>query len=214
MTDATGLRAPTMMGLDSKSQEDIHREWDTMTGVENLLVKYGVAPQPQPTYACPEVTEDELTTTENQEYTQTYARLLGWFNYLAPLLAEVKAAELQVENEMEYVSAKLRKDIRTHNAGKKARDPDRYTEGNIKDEIILDENYHELHVEQQRLSQMQLMLKARTDSVERSLRVVSRQVEIRRLDIEQGRTEGNMPGRNKWSPTTRPNFRQPGDQND
>lgn len=197
-----GLRLPSILGLDAQEQQKIRDDFDTMDGVNTLLEKHGITPAPKPGFGCPEVSEDDLTTTDNTKYTTVYARLLAWFNYMGPLLAAVVAELLQIENAMVYTEAAFRKKARELNLGKKPRTEGWVTEAEIADAITLDADYHELHVEKQRLSQMKAMLASHTERVERSMRVVSRQVEIRKIELEGSRTEHNMPGRNKF-PTLR-----------
>lgn len=193
-----GLHLPPILGLSAQEQQQVRSDFDTMDGVNVLLAKHGITPAPKPGFGCPEVTEDDLTTTDNTRYTTTYARLLAWFNYIAPLLAGVTGELLQVENALTYTEAAFRKRARELNTGKRPRAEGWITEAEIADAIILDADYHELHVEKQRLAQMKSSLTAHTERVERSMRVVSRQIEIRKLEIEGNRTEHNMPGRNKF----------------
>lgn len=200
---AGGLRVPAVLGIDSSAQRDIHNEWDTLSGVKAMLVRDGFTDCPQPNFACPSVTEEDLTTTDNTKYSQNYARLLAWFNYASQLLAEVNAALLGIENEMEYVGAKMKKDMRENNRGKGLKDASRLAAGDIADEILLDPHYHELQVEQQRLTQMKYTLTSRVDNLERGLRVTSRQVEIRKLELERGRVGDGVPTRDRFPVTRR-----------
>jgi hypothetical protein len=194
------LRVPAILGIDAQKQQSIHGEWDTMTGVNQRMHDNGFEVQEQPNFSCPMVTEEDLTTTDNTRYSKNYARLLAWFNFADQLLAETNATLLGIENEMEFVAANLRKKMREQNQGKSSKDPSRFTAEQMNDEILLDEHHHELQIEQQRLTQMKLKISTNVNGLERGLRVTSRQVEIRKLELEAGRKGDGLPTRGRFEP--------------
>ena len=64
--------------------------------------------------------------------------------------------------------------------------------------LLLNPEYLEVTHELQKYQQAKIYFDARVESLERSLRVISRQVEIRKLDVEQQRTGAGMPGRGRF----------------
>ena len=90
----------------------------------------------------------------------------------------------------------MRRDFRQRmEAGGKAA---KMTGDQMKDEILLDPRYSYLNHRRQEMTQYKVMLAAYTDSIERGLKVISRQVEIRKIELEQNRV--NIPNRGYESP--------------
>jgi hypothetical protein len=183
----TGLQIPD---IPPPEQESLHKKWDTINLVEGELAMKGFIPMDTPQYQCPQITEDLLTTANNEQYTQTYAQQLAWFNYSAQVLAGVTSHLLQYENEMEMIESKMRVAFRN---GIRAGERDKMTKEEMQDEINLDVRYQELKHTAQMLKQKKTQLQAFVDGIERGLRVISRQVEIKKLEAEQNKT--NIPGR-------------------
>lgn len=164
--------------------------WDTYDGVKKGVEDMGFAPRVEPEYPCPELTADKLTTPDSRSYTETYSELLAWWGFSAERLANIKAELLQVKNEMDWIASSIRQEMRSV-TGKKPPAAD------IDDAIKVDEKHTTLKIQEQALTQYKDMLSIRVEGIEKSLKVISRQVEIRRLDHEQHGTQHNMPGRNR-----------------
>jgi hypothetical protein len=189
-----GLTVPKNVGVSETEQQNIHGKWDTIENVENELAMEGFVPMGTPEFECPQVTEDALTTPDSKEYTTTYARQLAWFNYSSQVLARVTAHLLQIENEMDFIESKLRKQFREVRRPKESgKGFDKMSAEEMKDEIRLDPRYSELTLQAQVFKQKKTELSVFVEGIERGLKVISRQVEIRKMEIEQGRV--NIPNR-------------------
>lgn len=184
----TGLSLPE--GVSPPEQESIHKKWDTHGTIEGELAMKGFISMDTPTFECPQVTEELLTTADNNAYTRAYAQQNAWFNYASQVLAQVTSHLLQYENEMEMIESKMRVTFRNQiKSGMR----DKMTKEEMQDEINLDARYSDLKHTAQTLKQKKIQLQAFVDGIERGLRVISRQVEIKKLEAEQNRT--NIPGR-------------------
>lgn len=200
MNEGKNLRLPRTLplGPGQETTKTVTQKWDTIDEqLEDMHVK-GLISRDAPQIACPELTAEMLTTQDSKSYSDTYALLNAWFGYISEIYAQVQATVLQLENTQEILEAEGRRITRTlageeDGAGKKTKGP---TKEELADKLLLNPEYQEVKLKLQRYKQSQLLFKAKLESVERSLRVVSRQVEIRRLDQDQNRTGANMPGRN------------------
>lgn len=183
-----GLRVPRTHGVGDQEGTAIHNRWDTFDRIKKGFEDLGFGPKSEPEFACPILTADKLTTPDSRSYTETYVELLAWWGYAAEKLSSVKAEVLQVANEMDYIEATTRIRMRATPSKKPSKEE-------VDDQMSLDPRHTELKLRRQELIQMKELLDVRTEEIERSLRVVSRQVEIRRMDLEQHSVSSNMPGR-------------------
>lgn len=185
------LPASLPMGAGQQQQQQLEQSWDTVEHIHNEVRAMGFTDLPSPEYECPELTPDKLTTTDSRSYTETYAHLLGWFNFASEKLSEVQARVLQYENMIDVLTAQTRRTAATiaKNAGTKMTVEERH------DNLLLNPEYQEISLKLQKYKQAKILLTAKVDGLERSLRVVSRQVEIRRLDQDTSKVVSNMPSR-------------------
>lgn len=196
------LRLPVTasIGPGAEQQKTIIQHWDTAGDVERSLEKRGFKTHSQPTFACPELTADILTTTDTRHYTETYAHLLAWFNFASEKLAQVQSNILQFKNMRDILLAEGRKVVKTQLdvTGKK-----KMSQKEFDDHMLLNAEYQEVIFQLQQSQQSELILGTRVEGIERSLRLISRQIEIRKLDIEQTRTSSAIANRRPGSYNSR-----------
>ena len=211
MTDGRSLRLPRThpLGAGEEQTKTLQQHWNTVDIVEEEIKQQGLSEHPRPQVACPELDVDTLTGTDSRSYTELYVHLLAWFAYTSELLAQVQARVLQYENMQDILAAQTRKEARDLSDAAGVKKP---TVEELKDRLLLNPEYLEVMRQLQHYQQSKIMLDKKVESIERSLRVISRQVEIRRLDIEQNRTATTMPGRNQYDPLRRNPFRQGDDE--
>ncbi len=193
--DGRNLRLPVTLPLGAGVEvaKTVAQKWDTIDDAIFELESHGLKTRDKPNFDCPELTADMLTTTESKSYTETYVHLNSWFGYASEIYAQVQATVLQYKNMKDILEAEGRKNARTvAEADTKTKKP---TKEELEDRMLLNPEYQEVKLKLQRFQQSELLFKAKVESIERSLRVVSRQVEIRRLDQDQTRNSGNMPNR-------------------
>lgn len=189
----SGLVIPTDLGISPKEEVKISHRWETLEGVVDTLNKWGFSEAKDPKVEYPRITAELLLTPDIQQYTILYAAQLHWYNYANVLRARVTAEMLQLENEMDDIGAAIRKELRETNKalGKK----DGLSTSAIDDEVTTNGRYRELRIRAQELMQFKLELGARVEELESGMKVISRQVEIRKEEAKAGTNVQNMPGR-------------------
>ena len=191
----SGLRVPSAVGLGVAAHRAVEVEWDTLESAQawlngkgvSLAIKIPVMPEPTVTHVL-------LTGTDSAAYTEMYVGLNHWWGFYAEVLASVKVDLLQYENMIQVLEAQTRNQLREENNAKAK--TERMTAVEIADRVLLDPTIRPIRIEAQRAQQKATLIQAKLETVERNLKLVSRQVEIRRLDQEQSHTGANMPGRN------------------
>jgi hypothetical protein len=169
--------------------------WNTMPWVEDQLEHLGVPPPMEPNHECPVIMPGTLSTLSSMEYTTVYEKILGWFGYLTEKAAYAKSMVLQCENEMAYIETLTKKQIQDETAANpRAKKPTK-DEADLR--VQLDPRYADLKLISQKWRQLRDGLQARLETVEANMKVVSRHIEIRKLDHEGTNRQENMPGRNK-----------------
>lgn len=194
-----GLKLPANVGVGEKRHEEIYEFWSTFDAVEKEVAELGFKPQTQPPFGCPDITAEVLTTLDPKEYTTTYAQLNRWSGYAADVLARVKAKIPGFKSAIKQIATETRREqirLAAESGNKKP------TEQELEDAVELQPKYLELQRELQRLEEKKAMLMAHIERISDSLALVSRQVEIRRQDLEQQKTENGMPHRRPaWAST-------------
>lgn len=185
-----GLSLPANVGVGQAEQARTHHIWDTSAEVAEHLKAQGFFPMDAPQFELPTITEEVLTTADNNSYTTTYAQQLAWFNYASQTLARAKVEVLQTKNEMDMIESKMRKGFKDQIKSKVI---EKMSEREIQDEINLDNRYAELKLYGQKMEQYKILVETFAEGIERGLKVISRQVEIRKMEVEQSRV--NIPGR-------------------
>jgi len=190
--EETGLRLPPTLGVGQAQKTSIIEAWSTYKDVETDVTSR-IADAKLPTREYEEVSADTLSNPDSREYTENYAFYLGWFSYANEELAKVEARVLQYENIVEQVTAETRVQLRERAKvlGTK------YTVEEMKDLLALTPEYKEALRELQVSQQERLLLKAKVERMDRSLRVISRQVELRKLDWETSQTGHNLQNRGR-----------------
>jgi hypothetical protein len=188
-------------GSDSDRQK-AKSTFSTMEEIEKTLQKRGfVVDETPPPVPMPKVTAEHLTTTNSREYTTMYAHQLAWLNYSTPLLAKVRAQALELNNRMKTIESQIRKDLKSKNRGLDR--TERMSEQEIEDFIWLDPEYQELLVEKQKNDQQKGILEKIVEGMEANMKVISRQIEIRKLETGNHGIEHNMAGRGGTNPFKR-----------
>jgi hypothetical protein len=179
------------LGLGKTALAETHSRWSTFTNVAAQLERKGVGSElEEPGFACPQVTEEDLLTEDARHFTRIYHHVLAWFEYVTTIYARTRAQLLQYENELEVVAAARRKKLREEN--KSVPKADRMSAKEIEDEVLTDIDYQRVMLDAQQLRQSKIIVEAVVENLDRSLKVISRQVEIKRQERESSRTGSNF----------------------
>lgn len=196
----SGLAIPpeVALGLGRDAEAEEHRRWDTFDASMAYLESMGLHAPQQPEYHIPRVTSEELLTENRTQFTVLYAKVLNWHGYVATMQAEITGMLLGVTNELALLSARLRRKFFIDN---RARTKDKkWVAAEIDDAVTTYPRVQELMLEAQSLKQRKFVLDARLDSLDKTLRVVSRQVEIARQEREGAAGESGVARRAHDSP--------------
>lgn len=193
-----GLRLPSVVpGVGASKEREINARWQVYEKVlDYLSMEVGIVSPVEPKSAYPELGTDELTTADSHAYTDTFAKLSSWFGYLTEVKARHDAKLLGIKAEMEDIETTIRERLRKTNSRETAKGkPKPPSALEMSDAIAKDTRYTELAVDRLFQEEVLLILNARIEKCERELRLISRQVEIRRLDFEQANRGSNIQGR-------------------
>jgi len=185
-----GLQIPQGLGVEGTKLAELKNTFTTNVEVEQYLRQLGIHDQMQPNFELPMVTVEVLTTTNSSEYTSLYARQLAWYNYLTPLLANVTVRLLQAKNILDVVEAEIKEGISKEN--KILPKGDKMTVSEINTKVTIHPSYQDALLEVQKMTQYKARINAMAEVAERNMTVISRQVEIRRQEIEGNQREGGI----------------------
>lgn len=187
MNQGGGLQLPKELGISGKIQQEIHGEWDTFGVMQDDLEQRGFGPVGKPDFQRPVLTPDILATINGSGISELYTKVSAWQAYANDLFSRIRGGITQVQNEMHYLSIELRGGLIRARSNAKEKKP---TKDDIQAAIELNPRYKELVLELQKLEQQRFIMEGHVDSLNRMLRVVSRQIELRRQELE-----GNVGGR-------------------
>lgn len=201
-----GLRLPsTMAGVGESAGKEIHTEWSTYERAKRMLEEeYGMAPPQEPNWPAPDLTLDDLTKSVGKDYTEKYMQLTGWYGYLSEVKSRVVAQILELENEMRQIEATMRQNMRDRTTRTTAKGEAKAPPAQeMDDKIRLDPRYKELGIKKQGFEQVASMLTSRINKHEYEIKLMSRQVEIKRTEWEHAGREGGING-NRGAPLRTP----------
>lgn len=201
-----GLQLPDMIASVGAAKEAaIHSNWDTYAlAKDHVEMELGFPPPAEPQVSPPNITLQDLEAN-GKDYTDRYLALLHWFNYAQEKEAEAESWIIQFENEMKQIAATMREAMRersgkTNRAGERKAPP----AAEMEDKIRLNERYLELNTQLQYHTHVKKLVQAKREGFEAKLKLMSRQVEIKRLDYEKTNRGGNMQGDRGIPTTNRP----------
>lgn len=187
-----GLTLPKNLGAPERTpvNKKIHARWETFDEVDLELKTEGFTDADRPPTPMPNLTRNQLTDLPNKEYTELHGEYLEWFRYAAEKFTKIKALVLQVKNEMKDIASEIRSEMKNQ-PGKKPPDAE------VDLAIEMHSRYRELAQLLQRSEQAKMVMDTKVDYLERSLRVISRQVELRKIDAGQGEVNHGLPNRGR-----------------
>jgi hypothetical protein len=193
-----GLRIPSgMADVGLTAEAAIHKRWeyykDVIMYTENEL---GIAPPKEPDFPCPVLTAEDLTNPDSKTYTERFSEFNAWYVYLSEVLARHEAKQLEFVAEMKDIEASLRESFR-RTSQKKTRTGESKAPpaAEMEDKILT----HARHVELRQLDLRKMetikIVSSKVKSLERSLALLSRQVEIRRQSFDGNNRSSSIQGR-------------------
>lgn len=187
-----GLALPDFIGINDTELEELKEKHDTFDEVELTMTRLGFNPKEKPRYQCPELTPEILATVNMQQYSSTYTQFNSWHSYAHNVLARLKAHRLGIEHEMSSIGRHIRMSAHKNKGAGKGPSKDY-----LADLVESNPRYAQLSLEKQKLDQQVTLTESNVDSLERDLRLISRQVELLRMEHDAGMVGSNLPQRGR-----------------
>lgn len=201
-TQVGGLSVQGPVGVSKSIEDEIHDFWNTFQSMEYELYTTGFPPLDQPQYSRPSLTPDELeglSINRATGLTTKYVQIGAWQEYAQNKLARIKGMSLQYENEMKAFAAQFRKKLirdltAEHEAGGSNKPFKKPSEETIMQELWTEPKYLTMLRDQQKYEQAKYEMEGHVDSLTREMRIVSRHIEVLKLQQEAGREPVGIPG--------------------
>ncbi len=180
------LGSTPITGVGESEAQEIHQQWESYPHVKRYLEEQlALIPPREPEFACPPLRVEDLTTTDSKAYTETYTQRVAWFGLLSERKAEHDAIVLEIDAEMSAIETRLRTNMRKNNSRKTRGGESKAPPAQEMEDVInSDPRYIELKQKQVYHCQILKLLNARVETLDREIRLTSRQVELRRQDFE------------------------------
>lgn len=156
--------------------------------MQDMMERLGYVSLEQPKTMCPVLTAEMLTTTDANAYTTMFAEFKAWRDFYRERLAEVSNLVLQYKNMLIILEVQTKKVLREMADARQ----ERLSIDRLKEKVLENPEYQDAMLELQRYTQGKELLESKFESLDKSLSMISRQIEIRRIDIEQHRVANNL----------------------
>uniref|UniRef100_A0A7C3WVI9 Uncharacterized protein n=1 Tax=Dictyoglomus turgidum TaxID=513050 RepID=A0A7C3WVI9_9BACT len=155
--------------------EEIHiKDFYTFKSVEDKMDRLGLAYKTEikmPTIPA------RIDALSDSELGRLYSEVLEYFNFIIYQFSVAKCEKLESDNRLKYVTSKLKKEN------------DKNFECNPA--------YVEVLLENQKINQLMIMLEAAKTMITKRLAVISRLIEVRKLEWDKNKRDTNV---NKFMP--------------
>lgn len=150
---------------------------------------------PRPQFTCPPLDPKALSTMNLVEYGEAHMRYVAWLNYAENTLSYVKSMLMGIKRQMDELHNRLRIEyskVTNSHTGKPLSIDDR--------KLMAESNprYLELLRERTKLESMKELMDSHASACKESANVISRHIELRKMDIERQGIGNNLPGRGMY----------------
>jgi hypothetical protein len=184
------------VGLTPEDETGAHGTWQTIEKVQSRLADKGITVRDDPPpFPMPEITTT-LVASDNVDYLKVNTQYLVWLNYLTPHLAIIKGSLLEIRNEKEHISAMYKEANRQGEEMAETKSP----KDSVSNAVLLDPRHIELRQQEQELMQEEYQIDEHVNNLVRTMKVLSRNIEMKKLDADQNRINANMPQRRPFNP--------------
>lgn len=183
-------------GVGESTAKKIEQEWESFPGVMKYLETHlALVPQAEPEFSCPILKLEDLTTTDSKAYTEAYMQRVAWYGFYTEHKAKHDAIVLEIEAKMSVIETRIRRDMRK-NSKRVTKDGSSKAppENEMQEAVDSDPHYLDLKKKLVTHKQTLKLLNARVENLDREIKLTSRQVEIRRQEIDNSRSPGTVRG--------------------
>jgi len=175
------LQVEPPAGIGQAAEQDVHGTWDTIDQVLIDSMKEGFYPMETPRYAMPILDPSALTSFNPDQYAILYSQMEGWQSYTSSKLAIVDGGLLQCDNEMDDIRVAIRSGVRRDCEKSGEKKPG---EAVIDDMVKSNPRWRQLRLYHQQLKQSKNLLQSHFDRLGRGMRLLSRYIEVRKIENE------------------------------
>lgn len=180
----------------ANQSETLAKFWEgTHDEAERELEIIGFKRIPQPVFTCPELDPKALTNMNLSAYAEVHIRFTAWLNYAENTLAYAQSMLVGVKRQISQLSAQLQ----VLYGGVK--NPETGRPYSLDARKLMVENnprYIELLRDQTKLESLKVLSESQVASLSKSAALVSRHIEIRKLEVDSQHRNHNMPGRGMY----------------
>jgi len=187
------LDTTTPMGVGIERRTSIEEHWSTFDAMEQSIVTLGLGDLRQPQGICPMLTEQIINEPNSANYSDNQQHFISWLNFATELLARVDAQILQYENMLAVLAAETKSSYRQIQAG--AEGAKKLTVDELNTKLLLSPEYKKIKHTMQQLQQKRYLLKARVDTLDSDVRLLSRRIELTKMDREATNAANNTSSR-------------------
>jgi hypothetical protein len=182
---------PSAVGPSDHQQETLKQQWDTYSDIESYLIGKSIMPLTIPIVGIPEITPALLQGLNDDQYMEVYNALDAWNSYISETVSQIQNMILQTENEMDDLALHVEQNLKTTAKveGKKPSAED------VKFTVKVHPRNRALKLELQRHQQALNRLSARQKTLARAERLLSRNIELIKLNRESAGGSGGLPRR-------------------
>ncbi len=191
------------LGVGAEAQRTIQEHWDTYDKAEGAIITLGLGELHQPDNECPHLTADMLNEPDSNKYSDNQQWFSSWLNFTTELLARIDAQVLQYRNMLVVLTAETKKGYRERNAEERASDKrtKKLSIDEINQKMYSTTEYQTITHALQQLEQKRLMLKARVETLSNDVKLLSRRIELTKIDVSAQRAVSGADSRFR-SPVT------------
>jgi hypothetical protein len=186
--------------------EALAQKWESVNDqAETELFHLGFAPVTRPDFTCPILDPKALTNADLHSYAEMHARFQRWHNYAEYTMARCQSMLVGIKRQISQLESQLKvyyASYKNPETGKV------YSLADRKDLVESNPRYVELLVDQTKFEQMKAQMEAQVNGLSKATGLISRHIELRKLDIEQDRVNNNMPGRGMYPQSQYPQYPQ------
>lgn len=163
----------------------IANKWNTYDEAENELSKLGFKIPAPPKGDVPAVRADLLENVQSPEYTTRYAELVSWVSFGETMRGAYEAKRLQYRTALRVTAAEIRRKAKeTNDAGKGSRGWKPLTPADLQALLLVDVHYQDLLLLDQKITQRIEILTGFMKGISRAVALMSRNIELKKIDIE------------------------------
>lgn len=175
---------------------ELARQWESVHDeAESELYHMGFHRVAKPEFTCPILDPQALTKADLHSYAEMHARFQRWHNYAENTQSYVDSMLIGVKRQIKQLEARL---LLMYAGYKNPSTGKPYSVDDRKMFVENNDRYTELLRDQTKLEQMKVQLESQVNGLSKSTALISRHIEIRKLDMEGDRVGHNMPSRGMY----------------